>query len=139
MSAITHLYAGVPVSDLDASIDWYARFFGKPPDFRAGDEVLWETDEHATLFIEPDAAQAGTGRITLSVAGLDAFLERLAAQRIEHERPAAEGRSIRMSVGARGSQRPARCRKHAKGGAAGSTIPFSTNRLHQTEIDGSAS
>ena len=59
--SITHLYAGVPVSDLDASI------------------------ERAWLFIEPDAAQAGTGRITLAVAGLDALLERLASQRIEHE------------------------------------------------------
>jgi catechol 2,3-dioxygenase-like lactoylglutathione lyase family enzyme len=85
MSAITHLYAGVPVSDLDASIDWYTRFFGRPPDFRAGDEVLWEVDEHATLFIEPDAAEAGAGRITLSVEGLDALLERLAGRRIEHE------------------------------------------------------
>jgi catechol 2,3-dioxygenase-like lactoylglutathione lyase family enzyme len=85
MSAITHLYAGVPVSDLDASIDWYSRFFERPPDFRAGDEVLWEIDEHATLFIEPNAAQAGAGRITLSVAGLDELLERLTAHGIEHE------------------------------------------------------
>jgi catechol 2,3-dioxygenase-like lactoylglutathione lyase family enzyme len=85
MSAITHLYAGVPVSDLDASIDWYTRFFAKPPDFRAGDEILWEIDERAWLFIEPNAARAGTGRITLSVTGLDALLERLATQRIEHE------------------------------------------------------
>ena len=85
MSAITHLYAGVPVSDLDASIDWYTRFFGKPPDFRAGDEILWEIDERAWLFIEPNAAHAGTGRITLSVTGLDPLLERLATQRIEHE------------------------------------------------------
>jgi hypothetical protein len=61
MSAITHLIAGVPVSDLDASI------------------------EHATLFIEPNPARAGAGRITFVVAGLDALLERLAAQRIEHE------------------------------------------------------
>jgi catechol 2,3-dioxygenase-like lactoylglutathione lyase family enzyme len=85
MSAITHLYAGVPVSDLDASIDWYTRFFGRPPDFRAGDEVLWEIAEHATLFIEPNAAEAGAGRITLAVAGLDALLDRLTAQHIEHE------------------------------------------------------
>lgn len=27
MSAITDLIAGVPVSDLDASADWYTRFF----------------------------------------------------------------------------------------------------------------
>ena len=85
MRAITDLYAGVPVSDLDAGIDWYTRFFGRPPDFRAGDELLWEIAEHAWLFIEPNAAQAGAGRITLSVTGLDGLLERLAARGIEHE------------------------------------------------------
>ena len=85
MSAINDLYAGVPVSDLDAGIDWYTRFFGRPPDFRAGDEILWDLAEHATLFIEPNAAHAGTGRITLGVTGLDGLLERLAAQGIEHE------------------------------------------------------
>ena len=81
---ITHVIAGVPVSDLDAGIDWYTRLFGRPPDLRAGDEVLWDVDEHATLFIEPDAAVAGAGRVTLVVAGLDALLERLAAAGIEH-------------------------------------------------------
>ncbi len=85
MSAITDLIAGVPVSDLDASIDWYTRFFGRSPDMRAGDEVLWDVAEHATLFIEPNAAQAGAGRITFAVTGLDALLQRLATQRIEHE------------------------------------------------------
>jgi catechol 2,3-dioxygenase-like lactoylglutathione lyase family enzyme len=85
MSAITQLFAGVPVSDLDAGIDWYTRLFGRPPDMRVGEEILWEIDEHAWLFIEPNAAQAGAGRITLSVTALDALLERLAAQRIEHK------------------------------------------------------
>ena len=85
MSPITALVAGVPVSDLDASIDWYTRLFGRRPDMRVGGEVLWDIDEHATLFIEPNAAQAGAGRITFVVAGLDALLERLAGQRIEHE------------------------------------------------------
>ncbi len=84
-SSITHLYAGVPVRDLDAGIDWYTRFFGRGPDMRAGEEILWDIDEHATLFIEPNAAQAGTARITLGVAGLDALVERLAAQGIGHE------------------------------------------------------
>jgi catechol 2,3-dioxygenase-like lactoylglutathione lyase family enzyme len=85
MSAITHLFAGVPVSDLDASIDWYTRLFGRPPDSRVRDEILWEIDKRAWLFIEPNATRAGTGRVTLSVAGLDALVERLAAQRIGHE------------------------------------------------------
>jgi catechol 2,3-dioxygenase-like lactoylglutathione lyase family enzyme len=50
MSAIADLFAGVPVSDLDASVDWYTRFFGRPPDSRVGEEILWEIDGHATLF-----------------------------------------------------------------------------------------
>ena len=85
MSEITNLYAGVPVTDLDVSIDWYTRFFGRPPDMRAGDEVLWDLDDHATLFIEPNATTAGAGRITLGVTGLAALLERLAAEGIDHE------------------------------------------------------
>jgi catechol 2,3-dioxygenase-like lactoylglutathione lyase family enzyme len=85
MSTITHLFVGVPVSDLDPGIDWYTRFFGRPPDSRVGDEILWEIDEHAWLFIEPNAARADAGRITLAIAGLDVLLERLAAERIEHE------------------------------------------------------
>ena len=84
MSEITHLYAGVPVSDLEAGIDWYTRFFGRPPDFRAGSEMLWEIDERAWLFIEPNAEHAGTGRITLGAVGLDGLLEQLAERGIDH-------------------------------------------------------
>ena len=82
---ITHLIAGVPVSDLDASIDWYTRFFGRDPDLRVGDEVLWDVDEHATLFIEPGGRHVGAGRITFAVSELDDLLEHLAAAGIAHE------------------------------------------------------
>jgi catechol 2,3-dioxygenase-like lactoylglutathione lyase family enzyme len=85
MTAITHLFAGIPVTDPDTSIDWYTRFFGRPPDRRVGEEILWEIDEHAWLFIEPNAKGAGAGRITLAVTGLDGLLEGLAARGIEHE------------------------------------------------------
>jgi len=81
--AITQLIAGVPVSDLAAALDWYTRFFGRAPDLRVGDEILWDIDEHATLFIEPDAARAGAGRITFAVTGLDALLTRMTAAGIQ--------------------------------------------------------
>jgi catechol 2,3-dioxygenase-like lactoylglutathione lyase family enzyme len=84
-NTITHLIAGVPVSDLNSGIEWYTRFFGREPDMRAADEILWDIDEHATLFIEPDPARAGSGRITFIVSGLDALLERLANQGIGYE------------------------------------------------------
>ena len=85
LGPITHLIAGVPVADLEASIGWYTRLFGRTPDVRVGDEVLCDVDEHATLVIEPNPARAGSGRIAFVVAGLDALLERLGAEGIEHE------------------------------------------------------
>ena len=50
-----------------------------------GDEVLWDVYEHATLFIEPDAARAGTGRITFAGVALGSLVEHLTAQGIEHD------------------------------------------------------
>jgi catechol 2,3-dioxygenase-like lactoylglutathione lyase family enzyme len=82
--AITHVFAGVAVADLEAGIDWYTRFFARPPDRRVGEEMLWQLDEHATVFIEPDAARAGSGRVTLLVTALDALVERLDAAGIAH-------------------------------------------------------
>src|SRR4051795_8973391 len=83
-STITDLFAGVPVSDLDAGIDWYTRLFGRPPDLRVNQELLWSIDEHAWLFIEPNAASAGAGRITMTVTGLDTLLARLVSQGVDH-------------------------------------------------------
>jgi catechol 2,3-dioxygenase-like lactoylglutathione lyase family enzyme len=82
---ITHLIAGVPVTDLNAAVDWYTRFFGRQPDMRVGDEILWDVDEHATLFVEPNAAHAGAGRITFAVAALDDLLAGLTASGIAYE------------------------------------------------------
>ena len=82
---ITALYAGMPVSDLEASRDWYTRFFGCEPTLRVGDEILWDIGADACLFIEPNPAQAGAGRMTLGAAGLDELLERFATAGIEHE------------------------------------------------------
>src|SRR4030095_9294309 len=87
MSAITQLVAGVPVSDLDASIDWYTRFFGRPPDSRVGEEILWEIDERAWLFIEPNAAGARAGRAAPppAVSALHPPPDPLPAHRTEQE------------------------------------------------------
>jgi catechol 2,3-dioxygenase-like lactoylglutathione lyase family enzyme len=82
---ITALWAGMPVTDLDESREWYARFFGREPDLRVGDEILWDIGADACLFIEPGAEHAGAGRMTLGAQDLDAILERLAAAGIAHE------------------------------------------------------
>jgi catechol 2,3-dioxygenase-like lactoylglutathione lyase family enzyme len=84
-STITDLHAGVPVTDLAASLDWYTRFFGRPPDRVVGDESIWGVAPGAWLFIEPNAEHAGTGRITMAVTGLDALLARLDTAGIAYE------------------------------------------------------
>src|SRR5689334_20271586 len=84
---IAALIAGVPVTDLDDSIDWYTRFFGRAPDMVVGEEILWDVDERATLFIERDPGHAGAGRITFAVEDLDALLVRLCRRR---HRPRAD-------------------------------------------------
>jgi hypothetical protein len=83
-SRITHLFAGVPCPISTRVSTGTRACSDAPPDHRVGHEMLWQTDEHAWLFIEPNAAQAGAGRITLAVSGLDA-LERVAVEGIEHE------------------------------------------------------
>jgi catechol 2,3-dioxygenase-like lactoylglutathione lyase family enzyme len=37
LGRITHLIAGMPVSDLEVSADWYSRLFGMPPTLRVDD------------------------------------------------------------------------------------------------------
>ena len=92
---ITDLIAGVPVTDLDTSLEWYTRFFGREPTLVAGEEILWDVKEHATLFIEPNAAHAGAGRITFAVTGLDALLEHLASVHIEHQLDETDSEGMR--------------------------------------------
>jgi catechol 2,3-dioxygenase-like lactoylglutathione lyase family enzyme len=89
------MYAGVAVSDLETSIAWYTRFFGRPADHRAGNEVLWDVNEHATLFIEPKPAGVGAGHVTFGVAGLDELLAGLAARGIAHGAIQAYGNGVR--------------------------------------------
>lgn len=81
---ITNLFAGLPVTDLDASIDWYTRFFGTEMTRRVGDECLWDVVDGGTVFIEPGGT-AGAGRVTMLVTGLDDHLRRLDAAGIAYE------------------------------------------------------
>ncbi len=75
----THLFAGLPVSDLEAAVDWYGRLFGRPPDRRpTGHEVVWQLTPSGHVYVVSDPPAAGSGRITLAVADLAAELDRLA-------------------------------------------------------------
>jgi hypothetical protein len=59
---------------------------------------LWDVEEYATLFIEPDSVRAGSGRITFFVSGFDALLKRLAKQGIGYQDVEAYANSVRVPL-----------------------------------------
>ena len=73
------LFAGIPVSDYAAALDWYGRLFGAPPSFLPNDvEAVWELAEGRCVYIEHKPAHAGHALTTLFVDDLDAVVAGIA-------------------------------------------------------------
>jgi hypothetical protein len=80
---ITHLFAGVPVKDLTAALDWYERFCGRPPDNRPNpDEAVWQLVPFGLIYVVRDPDRSGSGLLTLIVDDLDAMIEEVAERGI---------------------------------------------------------
>jgi catechol 2,3-dioxygenase-like lactoylglutathione lyase family enzyme len=75
------LFAGVPVADYAAALDWYERLFGSPPSFVPTDtEAVWELAEHRFVFIEQRPDRAGHARHLVFVDDLDARIAQIAGR-----------------------------------------------------------
>jgi predicted enzyme related to lactoylglutathione lyase len=81
------LFAGVAITDLDTVRPWYERLFDRPADIIPNEsEVMWRAAADAGwLYLVVDEQRAGTSLAALSVADLDAELERLRGHGIEPE------------------------------------------------------
>jgi predicted enzyme related to lactoylglutathione lyase len=96
----THVFAGVPVADLDAGLAWYERLLGRPPDLIPNEhEAAWQITANGWIYVIGDAERAGKAVLTLLVDDLDdriaGFAERgLAIDALEWEVPA----SVRKAV-----------------------------------------
>jgi catechol 2,3-dioxygenase-like lactoylglutathione lyase family enzyme len=67
------LFAGLFVSDYEASRSWYERLFGREPTFLATEtEAVWELAEHRWLYIKQNPEHAGHGGQTVFFDDLDA-------------------------------------------------------------------
>ncbi len=78
------LFAGIPVSDYAAALDWYRRLLGAPPAFVPNDiEAVWELADHRFLYIDRQPEHAGHAMHTIFVDDLDARLARIAARGLE--------------------------------------------------------
>ncbi len=71
------LFAGIPVADLEAAIEWYERLLGSPPDMTPNEiERTWRLTDESWLYVVTDPDRAGKALVTVMVDDLD---ERLAA------------------------------------------------------------
>src|SRR4051794_4631161 len=77
----TDLFAGIPVADYAAALEWYERLFSLPPSFRPTDtQAVWELAEHRFVFIEHRPEHAGPARHLVFVDALDAFVAQIAGR-----------------------------------------------------------
>ena len=89
--AAQHLFAGIPVADRDAAVQWYERLLGRPPDLVPNDhEAAWRLTDSGWICLYADAEPPGPAPHTLLVDDLDRFLAEVA------ERGIAPARSRRL-------------------------------------------
>ncbi|GAA1524759.1 hypothetical protein GCM10009678_02540 [Actinomadura kijaniata] len=73
------LFAGIPVADYAAALEWYERLLGSPPTFVVSDtEAVWELAEHRSVFVEHRPERAGHAMHTVFVDDFDERLARIA-------------------------------------------------------------
>ena len=69
---VTHVFAGIAVSDFTAARDWYERLFDSPPDmFPTEGEAVWRPTASASIYITVDPERAGRALLTLAVKDLE--------------------------------------------------------------------
>lgn len=78
------LFAGIPVTDYAAALQWYEQLLGSPPTFFPHDtEAVWELAEHRYVYIVQQPEHAGHARHTLFVNTLDALVAQIAERGLD--------------------------------------------------------
>ncbi len=92
------LFAGIPVSNYDLSLDWYQRLFGCEPSFFPNEvEAVWQVAEHLMIYIIVLPEHAGHSIQNVMVTDLESVVSQIAARGIEsskEERPERNTRKV---------------------------------------------
>jgi predicted enzyme related to lactoylglutathione lyase len=77
------VYAAVSVADIEASIDWYAKVFGRPFDERPMKEAAeWKLGAGGVQLVL-DRERAGKSMVTIGVADIEALVAELGERGIQ--------------------------------------------------------
>lgn len=92
------LFAGIPVSNYDVSLDWYQRLFGCEPSFFPNEvEAVWQVAEHLMIYIIVLPEHAGHSIQNVMVTDLESVVSQIAAGGIQsnkEERPERNTRKV---------------------------------------------
>ena len=79
--SVTHLFAGVAVSDFAAARRWYEALFGSPPDMLPMEgEAVWHVTTSGSVYVTADPPRAGSALVTIAVSNLNEHATALAAR-----------------------------------------------------------
>jgi predicted enzyme related to lactoylglutathione lyase len=77
--AVSHVFAGIPVADYEATLAWYERLLGRPPDVIVTDnEAMWQVADTGWIYVVGDTNRAGNALLTLLVDNLEDHVAALA-------------------------------------------------------------
>jgi glyoxylase I family protein len=94
--SITHLFAGVAVSDFSTARSWYEALFGRPPDMLPEEgEAVWHVTALGSMYITADSARAGSALVTIAVSNLDEHASALAARGLSFVEHGADPQALR--------------------------------------------
>jgi catechol 2,3-dioxygenase-like lactoylglutathione lyase family enzyme len=79
-----YLFAGIPVGDFAAALDWYQRLLGAAPtSFPHDTEAVWELAEHRLVYVVERPEHAGHAMHTIIVDDLDTRVAEIAQRGLE--------------------------------------------------------
>ena len=78
------LFAGIPVADYAAALQWYERLLGYSPSFFPHEtEAVWELASHRYVYIVQQPEHADHAKHTLFVDDLDALVAQIAERGLD--------------------------------------------------------
>jgi predicted enzyme related to lactoylglutathione lyase len=92
----TTLFAGIPVSDINASKAWYEKLFGCAPSFYPNEvEAVWMLSDTQWLYIIEEPKRAGGSIQTIIGKDLEATLDQIAERGLHYEKEETPADGVR--------------------------------------------
>lgn len=93
------LFAGIPVADYAAALEWYERLLGAPPAFFPNEkEAVWEVAEHRYLYIELLPERAGYAMHTIFAEDFDVRVGQIAERGLDPAEQETYSNGVRKAI-----------------------------------------